>query len=354
MGSVAWITVAPVKSLALVHRDEVELEPFGVRENRRFYLVDDHGRMINGKVIGALVRVVLDYDDTAGRLRSTCLTATSSRAISVASLRRRASSGGRSPAGSCRDRGRRRSRPWRAARSVSSAPREPGRRRPGLPRGCLARRHRLAGGAGERRGRRPRRRPPLPDALRRRRRACACGGRLDRPRAADRRCRRPPAGQRRPLRPDHAEPRDRRPDLDTLRVLGEYRGDIETASRCPWACGARSSSPAACASATRWSRSDRRRVDRGRARSPGGTGSLAEISRRRQLDSRLGIGEDDRARDPPPSPRAGTRITVELQGWDEAMESVTGRDERERVAWFAHHVAAPLAHAASSTRSLTG
>ncbi len=67
-GSVAWITIAPVKSLALVHRDEVELEPFGVRENRRFYLVDDDGRMINGKVVGPLVRVVPDYDDEAGRL----------------------------------------------------------------------------------------------------------------------------------------------------------------------------------------------------------------------------------------------------------------------------------------------
>lgn len=67
-GSVAWITIAPVKGLALVHRDEVELEPFGVRENRRFYLVDDNGRMINGKVIGPLVRVVPDYDDAAGSL----------------------------------------------------------------------------------------------------------------------------------------------------------------------------------------------------------------------------------------------------------------------------------------------
>ena len=66
-GSVAWITIAPVKSLALVHRDEVELEPFGVRENRRFYLVDDNGRMINGKVVGPLVRVVPDYDDAVGQ-----------------------------------------------------------------------------------------------------------------------------------------------------------------------------------------------------------------------------------------------------------------------------------------------
>jgi uncharacterized protein YcbX len=68
VGSVAWITIAPVKSLALVHRDEVELEPFGVGENRRFYLVDDDGRMINGKVVGPLVRVVPDYDAAAGHL----------------------------------------------------------------------------------------------------------------------------------------------------------------------------------------------------------------------------------------------------------------------------------------------
>jgi uncharacterized protein YcbX len=67
-GSVAWITIAPVKALALVHRDEVELEPFGVRENRRFYLVDEDGRMVNGKVAGPLVRVVPDYDDRLGQL----------------------------------------------------------------------------------------------------------------------------------------------------------------------------------------------------------------------------------------------------------------------------------------------
>ena len=67
-GSVAWITIAPVKALGLVHRDEVDLEPFGVRENRRFFLVDDAGRMVNGKVIGPLVRVIADYDDGTGRL----------------------------------------------------------------------------------------------------------------------------------------------------------------------------------------------------------------------------------------------------------------------------------------------
>ena len=67
-GSVAWITVAPVKALGLVHLDEVELESFGARENRRFYLVGEEGQMVNGKTIGELVGVVPDYDDAAGRL----------------------------------------------------------------------------------------------------------------------------------------------------------------------------------------------------------------------------------------------------------------------------------------------
>lgn len=70
-GSVAWITIAPVKALALVHRDDVELEPFGVRENRRFYLVDGAGRLINGKVVGPLVRVMPEYDEAAGQLALT-------------------------------------------------------------------------------------------------------------------------------------------------------------------------------------------------------------------------------------------------------------------------------------------
>jgi MOSC domain-containing protein len=67
-GSIAWITIAPVKALALVHREEVELEPFGVRDNRRFYLVDEDGRMVNGKTAGHLVRVVPGYDEESGSL----------------------------------------------------------------------------------------------------------------------------------------------------------------------------------------------------------------------------------------------------------------------------------------------
>ena len=37
---VTRISIAPVKSLGLVHPDEIELEPHGVRGNRRFWLVD--------------------------------------------------------------------------------------------------------------------------------------------------------------------------------------------------------------------------------------------------------------------------------------------------------------------------
>jgi uncharacterized protein YcbX len=65
---VAWISIAPVKALALVHPDSVELEPHGVRENRRFYLRDADGRLVNGKRQGRLVQVAPEWDERAGTL----------------------------------------------------------------------------------------------------------------------------------------------------------------------------------------------------------------------------------------------------------------------------------------------
>jgi uncharacterized protein YcbX len=62
MAEVARISVAPVKGLALTHPDEIELEPTGVRHNRRFYLVGEEGRLVNGKALGPLVRVVPETD----------------------------------------------------------------------------------------------------------------------------------------------------------------------------------------------------------------------------------------------------------------------------------------------------
>ena len=60
---IAWIHVAPVKGLAVNERPEVFLEPFGVRENRRFHLIGEDGRLLNGKQLGPLVRVVAEWDE---------------------------------------------------------------------------------------------------------------------------------------------------------------------------------------------------------------------------------------------------------------------------------------------------
>src|SRR6266516_3516221 len=65
---VAWISIAPVKGLALAQRKEVLLEPFGVRENRRFHLIGEDGRLLNGKQLGPLVQIAADWDEAAGTL----------------------------------------------------------------------------------------------------------------------------------------------------------------------------------------------------------------------------------------------------------------------------------------------
>jgi uncharacterized protein YcbX len=66
--TVVRISVAPVKSLALLHPDEVRLERHGVLENRRFHLVDDGGRLANLKRMPRLLRVGARWDAAANRL----------------------------------------------------------------------------------------------------------------------------------------------------------------------------------------------------------------------------------------------------------------------------------------------
>jgi uncharacterized protein YcbX len=53
--------VTPVKATRLHVVDRVELGPKGVLENRRFYVIDDRGRMINSKIAGELQTVIADY-----------------------------------------------------------------------------------------------------------------------------------------------------------------------------------------------------------------------------------------------------------------------------------------------------
>jgi uncharacterized protein len=65
---VTWISIAPVKGLALQHRESVRLEPFGVLENRRFHLIGEDGRLLNGKQLAPLVRVSAEWDEETGTL----------------------------------------------------------------------------------------------------------------------------------------------------------------------------------------------------------------------------------------------------------------------------------------------
>ncbi|MEI7759481.1 MAG: MOSC N-terminal beta barrel domain-containing protein [Thermoleophilia bacterium] len=60
--TVTTISYSPVKGLALSFHEEVELELAGVRDNRRFHLITDDGRLVNGKVAGKLVQVAATTD----------------------------------------------------------------------------------------------------------------------------------------------------------------------------------------------------------------------------------------------------------------------------------------------------
>jgi uncharacterized protein len=60
---VVRISIAPVKSLGLVHPDEVVLEAGGVRGNRRFWLVDEDGRLFNNKRGGPMVRIRQEWNE---------------------------------------------------------------------------------------------------------------------------------------------------------------------------------------------------------------------------------------------------------------------------------------------------
>ena len=65
---VSELAVSAVKGTRLLSRSELVLGLDGVRENRRFYVIDERGRMLNGKQLGELTAIVADYDDDARRL----------------------------------------------------------------------------------------------------------------------------------------------------------------------------------------------------------------------------------------------------------------------------------------------
>lgn len=57
MPSVSTLSITPVKALGLLHPDAVELTDVGVVGNRRYFLVDEAGRLVGGTKHGPLVRV---------------------------------------------------------------------------------------------------------------------------------------------------------------------------------------------------------------------------------------------------------------------------------------------------------
>jgi len=68
---VVRISVAPVKSLGLVHPEEVELDADGVIGDRRFWLRDERGALYAGKRDGAMMRIRPEWDEATRRLALT-------------------------------------------------------------------------------------------------------------------------------------------------------------------------------------------------------------------------------------------------------------------------------------------
>lgn len=61
-----WVTA--VKGTRLRAAAAIDLDADGARGNRRFFVIDDRDRMVNGKVIGALQTVVASFDERSQRL----------------------------------------------------------------------------------------------------------------------------------------------------------------------------------------------------------------------------------------------------------------------------------------------
>ncbi len=69
MITVAEINIAPVKSMALVPLQSVDLELGGITNDRRFYLVNEHGRLLTRRQVGRLAQLVTSWDAVSEQLR---------------------------------------------------------------------------------------------------------------------------------------------------------------------------------------------------------------------------------------------------------------------------------------------
>jgi uncharacterized protein YcbX len=69
MARVARLSIAPVRGLGLHHPDSIELTEMGVVNDRRFYIVDDQGRLVDRLRASQLCRVFAETDADGTWLR---------------------------------------------------------------------------------------------------------------------------------------------------------------------------------------------------------------------------------------------------------------------------------------------
>jgi uncharacterized protein YcbX len=65
---VTALSITAIKGTRLRSVDRISLGEFGVRENRRFYWIDDRNRMVNAKILGELQPPIADYSESERRL----------------------------------------------------------------------------------------------------------------------------------------------------------------------------------------------------------------------------------------------------------------------------------------------
>jgi uncharacterized protein YcbX len=68
---VSRLSIAPVRALGLSHPPSIDVDAAGVREDRRFYLIDQHNHIVDRLRAGALVQVQSETDSDATWLRLT-------------------------------------------------------------------------------------------------------------------------------------------------------------------------------------------------------------------------------------------------------------------------------------------
>ena len=66
MRRVSRLSIAPVKSMALVHPDEIDLQRWGAVGNREFCWIDPAGQVVGGAQQGTLVQVRACHDTATG------------------------------------------------------------------------------------------------------------------------------------------------------------------------------------------------------------------------------------------------------------------------------------------------